>query len=60
MASFIITLGIVGIVATIGFISKYYLGKDNPVEEECEKIIEDETGKKIDLSGPDATNEPAK
>lgn len=34
----------------IGFASYYWLGADNPVEEECEKIIKDETGAVIDLS----------
>lgn len=59
MTSFIITISIVGIVAAIGYLSQYYLGKDNPVEEECEKIIEDQTGKKIDLS-PDTNVSEAK
>lgn len=46
--------GIVFIAAVVGCLSILWLGKDNPVEEECEKIIKDQTGKEVDLSGPDS------
>ena len=34
----------------IGIGSGYFLGKDNPIEEICEEIIELETGKDVDLT----------
>jgi len=43
---------IVIIIASIaaGYVSVIFLGKDNPVESEVEKVIEIETGVKIDLT----------
>lgn len=41
---------IVSICVIISFISYYFWGSDNPVEEACEGIIKDETGVDIDLS----------
>lgn len=34
----------------IGYVSMIFLGKDNQVEQEVEKIIEIETGIRIDLT----------
>ena len=34
----------------VGYGSVFYLGKNNPIELEVEKIIEIETGAKIDLT----------
>ena len=50
MQNYIINLLIAFVAFAIGFISYRYLGADNAVEEECEKIIEDTTGKKIHIS----------
>lgn len=44
---------VVIMVGVLGFTSTYFLGPDNPIEQEAEKIIKNETGKDIDLS-PDA------
>lgn len=42
---------LIAIVAfVIGLISYRYIGADNAIEEECEKVVEDITGKKIDIS----------
>lgn len=38
------------ILITIGYTSGLFLGKDNPIEQEVEKIIEVETGVKVDLT----------
>ena len=38
------------IIALIGFISVYFYGDDNPIEEVSEFIIKQETGLDIDLS----------
>ena len=38
------------IAATIGFFSIKYLGRDNPVEQQMEKVIKDQTGLELDLS----------
>ncbi len=40
-------------VAAIGVASSWFLGDDNQVEESCEEIIKDLTGKDIDLT-PDS------
>lgn len=37
-------------VAAVGISSSWFLGDDNPIEESCEDIIEDLTGKSIDLT----------
>jgi len=34
----------------VGYSSVMFLGKDNPIEEEVEKVIEIETGVKVDLT----------
>lgn len=50
----IITTGVVlGLITACGFISKKYLGDDNPVEEVSEEIIKEITGVEIDFS-PDS------
>lgn len=41
---------IVFAAAILGWLSAKYLGPDNPIEEACEEIIEQETGKKVDLT----------
>jgi hypothetical protein len=46
----IFTVILVGAAAAIGLASYYFLGADNAIEEEAEKIIKDETGLNIDLS----------
>lgn len=50
MQNYLINILIAFVSFVIGFVSYRYLGADNAVEEECEKIIEDTTGKKIDIS----------
>jgi len=56
----------VAICVVGGFISIRYFGNDNVFEEVAEKIIEAETGRKIDLSPepqvvqPQPTQEPVK
>jgi Na+/citrate or Na+/malate symporter len=47
--------GIVLGAAIIGYISSRYLGPDNPIEEACEKIIQDETGASVELDGTTKT-----
>lgn len=34
----------------VAYVSVLFLGKDNPIEEEIEKVIEVETGVKVDLT----------
>jgi hypothetical protein len=46
----IILIVIVGICIVGGIISTRYLGHDNPIEEFAERVIEEETGVKADLS----------
>ena len=41
---------VVILIVILGVGSVYFLGDDNPVEEICEEIIEEETGIKIDLT----------
>ena len=41
---------VLGVVLVLGYSSTYFLGPDNPIEQEAEKILKDETGKDIDLS----------
>ena len=36
--------------AAIGYISSKWLGDDNPIEEFCQDIIEDQTGFEIDIT----------
>lgn len=43
-------LTIVGVCVVGGLISEFFLGKDNPIEQEAEQIIHEETGLSIDLS----------
>lgn len=50
MKSVLIVGSIVIVAFIIGYISSIFLGKDNPVEEECEKVIKDETGLDVDLT----------
>jgi hypothetical protein len=50
MQAYLVNALIALVAFVIGFISYRYIGADNAVEEECEKIIEDVTGKKIDIS----------
>ena len=63
----LISIIIAIIAGVIGYVSYYFLGADNAIEEECEKIIKDETGANIDLSSekssetvPSASTESAK
>lgn len=47
----LIVIGIVvGVALVVGFVSQFFLGADNPVEEIAEKVIEEETGETVDLS----------
>ena len=41
---------IVSAAALIGYVSFYFMGPDNQVEEACEEVIKVETGTTIDLS----------
>lgn len=54
MQNFLTTAAIASVIFIIGYVSYLWIGKDNPVEEECENVIEDVTGKRIDISGPDS------
>ena len=45
-----IGVAIAAVAAIVGVGSYYWMGADNPVEEECEKVIKDETGMVVDLS----------
>ena len=38
------------IIALIGFISVYFYGDDNPIEEVSEYVIKEETGLTVDLT----------
>lgn len=46
----IIKMIVIILIVILGVGSVYFLGDDNPVEEICEEIIEEETGIKIDLT----------
>lgn len=46
----IVIITIVGACALAGFVSQFWLGKDNPVEQEAEAVIKQETGLQVDLS----------
>lgn len=47
----LIIIGIVvGLAIVVGVVSQFFMGPDNPIEEIAEKIIESETGEKVDLS----------
>lgn len=48
-----ITILVVMFAIGIGYASITFFGKDNKLEEGCERVIMKKTGKKIDLSGPD-------
>ena len=41
---------IVSAAALIGYVSFYFMGPDNKVEQECETIIQMETGQSVNLS----------
>ena len=43
-------IGILFAAILVAYISVCYFGKDNPIEQEAEKIIELETGITIDLT----------
>lgn len=45
-----VILYIIIVAAILGFGSEYFLGPDNPVEQEAEEVIRDQTGVEIDLS----------
>ncbi len=45
-----ILIGIVIVCGIVGITSTYFLGPDNPIEEVAEDVIEEETGKKVDLT----------
>jgi len=45
-----IGIAIAAVAAAIGIGSYLWLGADNPIEQECEKVIKDETGMDVDLS----------
>ena len=57
MNKMIISIVIAVLAAVVGYGSYKWLGADNPVEQACESIIKDETGKTVDLS-PDNTVTP--
>jgi hypothetical protein len=46
----IIKMIVVILVIILGISSAYFLGDDNPVEEIAEKVIQEKTGGKIDLT----------
>lgn len=48
--SIIIIVSIVLVAGAVGLISAKFLGNDNPIEQEAEKIIKDETGIEVDLT----------
>ena len=50
MSAALVGILIAIVAGIVGIASFYFLGADNPVEEEMENIIKDETGIKIDLS----------
>lgn len=52
----IIKIVIVAFAALVGFTTRFYMKTDNPIEEQCEQVIEDQTGYDIDLS-PDTPEE---
>jgi hypothetical protein len=54
MNKMVIGIIIAVVAAGVGIGSYYWLGADNPIEEECEKVIKDETGMSVDLS-PNST-----
>ena len=54
MNKMVIGIIIAVVAAGIGLGSYYWFGADNPIEEECEKVIKDETGLDVDLS-PNST-----
>lgn len=41
---------IVILAAIIGLWSIKYMGQDGPIEEQCEQVIQDQTGVEIDLT----------
>ncbi len=44
----VITIIVVGVI--VAYASVVFLGKDNQIEQDVEKVIETETGIKIDLT----------
>lgn len=56
MSSLIITLVIVAALCLVAYASQLYLGANNPVEQECETLIQSEIGQKVnlDISKPSA------
>jgi len=46
----VITIIVVTAALAGGWASKFFLGNDNPIEQEAEKIIEENIGYNIDLS----------
>ncbi len=48
--SVIVVVVIIGVCVLGGLLSTVWLGKDNPVEEVAEKVIQEETGINIDLT----------
>ena len=59
MTSLIVPFVIAIASGIVGFMSSKWLGPDNAVEEECEKIIKDQTGADIDLSPDSSSPKPA-
>jgi len=51
----LITIAVAIVAGIVGYLSCYWLGNNNPIENECEKIIKDETGADIDLDKPTPT-----
>lgn len=45
--AFFVAAALVGVV---GYLSTPFLGDDNPIEEMCEKIIQEELGFEVDLT----------
>ena len=48
--SVMVVVVIIGVCVLGGLLSTVWLGKDNPVEEVAEKVIQEETGINIDLT----------
>jgi hypothetical protein len=59
MKNMLITLIIVVFALSVGYISYVFLGADNPVEEECEKVVKDQIGLSIDISKSSDETKPS-
>ena len=50
--NYIIVFGVVLFAGILGYLSTFWLGNSNPVEQACEEVIQTETGKQVDLDQP--------